>query len=170
LNETLRDIQGPLSLHSRAGLYLLLGILLAVAAWYLGQYFLSRRKKFQAALPVKRAHEIAYERLEALRRKELIQQGKTKEYYSEISDIIRRYIEDRFSLKAPEMTTEEFLYYAAGASAAELAAHKARLKEFLVACDLVKFAKHEPSADEMRSIFDAAKNFVDQTQEAAPSS
>lgn len=169
MNQTLRDIKGPLSLHSRAGFYLLLGILLTAAAWYLWQYYLSKRKKAKAALPAKRAHEIAYERLDALRRKDLVGQGRIKEYYSEISDIIRRYIEDRFSLKAPEMTTEEFLYYAVGAAAAaaaaQLALHKARLKEFLTACDLVKFARHEPLADEMSMIFDAAKNFVDETKE-----
>ncbi len=65
------------------------------------------------------------------------------------------------------MTTEEFLISAR--DAVELISeHKNLLKEFLLCCDLVKFAKYAPSVDEVNSIFDSAKNFIDQTKENEP--
>ena len=115
-------------------------------------------------MPKLLAHEVAYKQLQALRQKDLIRQGRIKEYYSEISDIIRHYLENRFLLKAPEMTTEEFLFYVR--DKAELVReHKSLLKDFLVACDLVKFAKHTPSAVDMEAIFASAKKLVDETRE-----
>ena len=111
INETLRDIKGPLSLSTRFNILLLLGILVFLAILVLLFMFLSRRKKVSVVVPKRPAHEIAYEQLEKLKAKDLIRQGRIKEYYSEVSDIIRHYLENRFLLKAPEMTTEEFLFY-----------------------------------------------------------
>ena len=111
INETLRDIKGPLSLSHHTNIILLLVILvLSVILLFLFK-FLSGRKKAPVIVPPKPADEIAYGQLEKLRAKDFIRQGKIKEYYSEVSDIIRHYLENRFLLKAPEMTTEEFLFY-----------------------------------------------------------
>ena len=82
-----------------------------------------------------------------------------------ISGIIRHYLENRFALKAPEMTTEEFLFYVRDYGSL-ISEHKALLKEFLVACDMVKFAKHTPTVDAMMAIFDSAKKLVDETKAA----
>lgn len=162
--ETLRDIKGPLSLSYRVNIFLLAGILVFLVVLIFVFMVLSRRKMPAAVVVRRPAHEIAFERLEALRRKDLIGQGKIKEYYSEISDIIRHYLENRFVVKAPEMTTEEFLFYVRdyGRLAGE---HKLLLKEFLSACDLVKFAKYAPLLEEVEAIFVSAYNFVSQTKE-----
>ena len=61
------------------------------------------------AVQVKSDYDTAWEQLGGAQGQDLISQGKIKEYHIEISDIIRRYLEGRFSLNAPEMTTEEFL-------------------------------------------------------------
>jgi len=161
---TLRDIKGPLNLGYHVNIFLLLGILVFLPALAFLLISLSRRKRVPVIVPRSPAHEIAYKQLEALRQKDLIRQNRIKEYYSEISDIIRHYLENRFLLKAPEMTTEEFLFYVRdyGQLVAE---HKTLLKEFLLACDLVKFAKYAPSAKEINVIFVSAKKFVDQTKE-----
>lgn len=164
ISETLRDIKGPLSLSNHINILLLLMILLLLAALVFLFKFLFRRKEASVIVPQKPAHEIAYEQLEKLKTKDLIRQGKIKEYYSEVSDIIRHYLENRFLLKAPEMTTEEFLFYVRDYSQL-ISGHKTLLKEFLLACDLVKFAKYAPSFGEMDAIFLSAKKVVDETKE-----
>jgi len=163
----MRDIKGPVGLPSAINKYLVLaGSLLLVILGLLAGYFLKKNKE-EGFIPGKPAHEIAYEQLEALKAKDYIGRGLIKEYYSEVSDIIRHYLENRFKLRAPEMTTEEFLSSARGA-AELISEHKNLLKEFLLCCDLVKFAKYAPSVDEINSIFYSAKNFIDQTKENEP--
>jgi len=167
LAEALRDIQGPVSLGSRFNLPLLPGILVLLAILALLFMFLSRSRKAPAVIPKKPAHEIAYAQLQKLKAKDLIRQGRIKEYYSEVSDIVRRYLENRFLLKAPEMTTEEFLFYVRDYRQL-ISGHKTLLKAFLLACDLVKFAKYAPPAEEMDAIFVAAKKLVDETKADLP--
>lgn len=164
ISETLRDIKGPLSLSNRLNIILLLDILVVLVILVLLFIFLSRRKKAPVIIPKKPAHEIAYEQLDRLKAKDLIRQGRIKEYYSEISDIVRHYLENRFLLKAPEMTTEEFLFYVRDYGQL-ISEHKNLLKEFLQSCDLVKFAKYIPPAGEIDAIFLSAKKLIDETKE-----
>ena len=166
-NTMMRDIKGPVGLPLAINKYLVLAILFSlVILGALTGYFLKRNKE-EKAMPKKPAHEIAYEQLEALRAKNYIALNKIKEYYTEVSDIIRHYLENRFKLRAPEMTTEEFLILARD-SAELINQHKNLLREFLLCCDLVKFAKYAPSLEEVNSIFDSAKHFIDQTKENEP--
>ena len=166
-NIQMRDIKGPAGLPSAINKYFVLIIsLLLIVLGSLATYLLNKNKEGQI-ITKKPAHEIAYEQLEALKVKDYTGRGLIKEYYTEVSDIIRHYLENRFALRAPEMTTEEFL--ASAREAAELIGeHKNLLKEFLLCCDLVKFAKYVPSAGEISSIFDSAKHFIDQTKENEP--
>lgn len=87
-------------------------------------------------------------------------------FCSLVSDVIRVYLEERFNLHAPDRTTEEFL--------AELREgtqlnqeHKALLENFLTKCDLVKFARDEPTEPELRGLLDAALRLIDETREIA---
>ena len=79
-----------------------------------------------------------------------------------MSDALRLYLEERFDFRAPERTTEEFLL---DLQATDLlnAAHKDFLTDFLTRCDLVKFAQHEPSEAELRSLHSAALGLVEET-------
>jgi len=167
INETLRDIKGPISLSNHINILLLSAILVLLAILVFLFKFLSRKKRIAVVVAQKLAHEIAYEQLEKLKAKDFIRQAKFKEYYSEVSDIVRHYLENRFLLKAPEMTTEEFLFYVRDYSQL-ISGHKTLLKEFLLACDLVKFAKYIPSSGEIDAIFLSAKKIVDETKEEAP--
>ncbi len=93
----------------------------------------------------------------------MIEQGQVKLFYIRISDILRHYIENRFALHAPERTTEEFL--AELQQSAVLAhGHKILLKEFLLHCDLVKFAELLPANDQIQKTFDLCKLFIVETQ------
>ncbi len=113
---------------------------------------------------IKSPYEMAHEELMALKGKSLPDKGFVKEYYTELSDIVRHYIEGRFSYKAPEMTTEEFMEYVKKVGELERE-HKGLLKDFLMHCDMVKFAKYGPTPIEMIDSFNSASNFVEQTRE-----
>ncbi|MFC1480537.1 hypothetical protein ACFL5Y_03735 [Candidatus Omnitrophota bacterium] len=90
-------------------------------------------------------------------------QGRIKEYYVRLSDIVRHYLEDRFSFRAPEMTTEEFMERVKNSSEM-LKKHKELLGDFLSHCDMVKFAKYGPTSLEMLDSFQSAERLVDQTR------
>ena len=116
-----------------------------------------------------RARETAYDRalgrLERLRRLGLPDSGAMDGWYVELSDIVRRYIEERFALRAPELTTEEFLLEA-GRSADLSPPHRELLTDFLARCDQVKFARYSPAQDESRETLRVAERFLAETRES----
>lgn len=109
-------------------------------------------------------HEIAYEMLENLLKEDLLAKGLAKEYYYRINDILRHYIENRFSLLAPERTTEEFLEEMAHTDKLE-DNHKVLVQEFLEHCDMVKYAKYKPSRIEAKETYDLVKRLIDETRQ-----
>lgn len=162
--QDIRDVKGPVDFPANYFLlYLLLGIVLVVVVFFLVRFVLRRRRtKREQSLPIKPFYVVAYERLEDLKAKDLPSKGLIKEYYIELSGIVRRYIEDRFNIKAPDMTTQEFLWFLRDSDSLsdEL---KDLLKAFLTSCDLVKFAKYGPTRQEMDHSFSSAKKFIDAT-------
>lgn len=136
-----------------------------VALALLALWWRRRHRPAWVAPPIP-AHELAYAELRELVAANLLEQGLVKEFYQAVSDILRRYLERRFGLHAPERTTEEFL--AELATDATLSPeHKAVLGQFLQHCDLVKFAKLAPTEAEIQHTFDACKNVIEQTKEAS---
>lgn len=140
---------------------------LKLAVWVIAVCFaiwliIELLKKLKKKAPPKLPHEIAIEALRAAQA-ELSKTGDIKEYYIKISDAVRRYIETVFKLRAPEMTTQEFLTNLGGSMKIS-AEYKELLKLFLEACDLVKFAKHAPLRDEIDSLLTTAKKFIEETK------
>jgi LPXTG-motif cell wall-anchored protein len=80
-----------------------------------------------------------------------------------VSDTIRIYLEERFELRAPERTTEEFLEELQSSPALTYDQKRA-LGEFLTSCDLVKFARYEPGTAELQAIYDSAVRLVRETE------
>jgi hypothetical protein len=113
------------------------------------------------------AAEIAFARLGALEGRGLPEgRSDADPWYVELSDIVRRYLEDRFGIRAPELTTEEFLREARRlGELGEL--QRGLLTDFLEGCDRVKFAAHEPAADESRAALGLARRLIEETA-AAP--
>ena len=152
----IRDVKGPFGYFEInwwlvSGLAVFLTVLLVVIL-----------KITRRPVPERLPHETALEELEAAKG-DYAKTGDVKEFYVGASDCVRRYIERVFKLKAPEMTTEEFLNSLkdAGALTQE---EKSLLREFLNACDLVKFAKYAPTKPEMESIYQTAKSFIEETK------
>lgn len=162
----IRDIKGPFSLQGWTYFYIIFAILAAITVIVLVALLLRRRKKKEEIpTPLQPAHEIAYIALRDLMKKDYLRAGKIKEYYFELSNIIRRYIENRFQLRAPEMTTEEFLFTIRDSEILSFE-QKGLMREFLLHCDIVKFANYHPDEKEVELIYELAKRFVDQTKEA----
>ena len=84
-------------------------------------------------------------------------------WFVELSGIVRDYLERRYEIRAPELTTEEFLL-AATKKAQLTPEHRALLSLFLERCDRVKFAGYRPDADESIATLKAARGFVEDTR------
>lgn len=137
--------------------YLLAALVLGGSAYAIWRY----RKNHQRAVaeevvvvPPVEAHVLALRELRILEEKKLWQQGHVKEYYSEVTEIVRRFFEGRWQIAALEMTTPEIL--AALPSDAQGSAMREAVRSFLSAADMVKFAKAQPTpADHARELEDA---------------
>ena len=140
------------------------GALLAALA-FLGARAWRRRRRFEVR---RSAAEIALGRLRALEGGGLpAGHDAADPWYVELSDIVRRYLEDRFGIRAPELTTEEFLHEARRLGELD-EPHRALLSAFLEGCDRVKFAGHEPGTDESRGSLDLARRLVEETMIVTP--
>ena len=161
----IQDIEGPVNLRRKWPIYtIIISVVVFLLIIGLLVYFLRKKKKKKADISLRRpAHELAYEMLENLKKKNLIKQHKIKQYYFELSLIVRHYLENRFDITAPEMTTEEFLLKIKG-SKELFSIHREPLKAFLSHCDMVKFAKYGPNDSEIDLSFQSAKKLVDQTK------
>lgn len=167
-----RDLKPVMSIpYTVAEILMFVGALLALAAGAYVTYRYIRKKRqtpvADTRLPVlKAAHVVAYEALGALKEKRLWQQGKVKEYHSELTDILRRYIEDRFGLTALEETTGETIE---GLRRMKLLPRLiGDVEDVLVRADLVKFAKHKPEVGEHDASLKTVYDIVERTK-AAPS-
>ena len=107
-------------------------------------------------------HDEAYQALARLQHSDLIRRGQVKIYFFQMSEILRRYFERRYSIRALESTTYELmndLRPLLGADEIQL------VEEVLSLCDLVKFAKYEPPPVEILRQNNQAKLMIDKTKE-----
>lgn len=155
------DIAGPVAVQNPTPwvLYAVLLLLLATALGALYWYkFIRVVPGPPPPLPIP-PHVRALEALEAIERERLVEKGLYKEYYIRVSDVLRHYMEDEFQLRAPERTTEEFLAEIQHNAVLGLQ-EQLLLRAFLRHCDLVKFAKAEPSSEEIRETFQTCEKFI----------
>lgn len=145
------------------------GTILVAGLLFLIWYALRKRKDNQPffAIPQKPkepAHVIALRELDRIKEEKIWQQGKTKRYYSELTTVLRQYINDRFDIQAMEQTSEETI--AAFKYRRSLMDEKSfeNLQRILSNADLVKFAKYEPLPDENNMALVDSYFFVNQTK------
>ncbi len=165
LTNDIRDIHGPVAIPSGwEWLWWTLGVLaLAALVYALVRHF--RKKRLEPAAPeiVLPPDWRARQRL----KEALLLLDQPKPFCILTSDTIRSYLEERFKLHAPDRTTEEFLDELQGSALLSFE-QKRTLGDFLVRCDLVKFAKHEPTRAELEGIYEIALRLVEETAEPAP--
>lgn len=146
----------------------MIGLLITAAgAWAFFRFWKKKQKAASNAVIADAAHIIALRELEQLKKEDLIARGMMEEYYQRLSGCLRRYLENRFFLRAPWMSTEEFLKEARTSSVLD-PAQRAGLKDFLLLSDLVKFARYGSSAHEASAAFDSARSFIEQTKKEEP--
>lgn len=165
----IRDIKKPLSLPRDYRKWILWGsIAFAFLILVVVSIYIWRRKKAGKGLlpekvePPKPAHEIAFNELAALKSSDLLAEGRVKEYYIQISEIMRRYVEGRYFIVALELTTYELVENLRQAHVES--ENVALIQEFLELCDLVKFAKYTPNDEQNEAIYDKALEIVERTK------
>ena len=144
------------------------GILLALFLICVIAYIVKRIRAKKSLIPFKKEepklppHEQAIKELDEIKQQKLWQQGRSKEYYTLITDTLRKYIEDRFGISAMEMTSGEILDLIRKNSEAQSVYDN--LRQILQLADFVKFAKMNPLPDENDLSMMNAYLFVNQTK------
>ena len=149
--------------------WVLLALLLAgvgVAGYYLITY-LQRRKLEEAGNevvtePLRPAEEVALEKLDAIKEKKIWQQGQVKEYYTQLTDVVREYIARRFEVSSVEQTSDETLRDIRPLLSERKDLYD-QLRKMLTLADLVKFAKWSTTPDENELSLRNAYTFVKET-------
>lgn len=169
VHNTIYDIRPPMRIPLRFGEvsgYLLIGLVAAlIIALVIYLLLFKRGKGLLAALrgPADPPHVTAIKELEKLHTQKLWQSGKSKQYYTGLTEILRAYLVGRYHFQAMEMTSAEIL-----ACIRELAVEErsaARLKRLLEIADFVKFAKLEPDPEQNEEAYQDAYYFVEETKE-----
>lgn len=161
----IKDIKGQIIIPFswQDALPYIFGVAIAALLAFLVHRFIKMRKAKvstpEIKIPKRPAHEIALEELKALDMARLWQNGNFKAYYTGLSDITRTFIENRWSVTAMEMTTEEILKLKIISD--QNGEILSKLKFMLELSDLVKFAKAVPVVYENEQCLSNAFAFVE---------
>ncbi|MDR3181853.1 MAG: hypothetical protein LBT89_02865 [Planctomycetaceae bacterium] len=133
-------------------------VILLIAALLL---LLSRKRKNRDEVPIVplTLQELALQKLSKLWESRL-HESDVRQFFVELSDTVRWYIEQKTALRTPELTTEEFLYKTARNP---LFGETEKISSFLQTADFVKFAKHQPAGDEIMFAFRRAEELISST-------
>lgn len=136
-------------------------LVLAAIIYLIIKYWNRRRRN---GAPKRRIppHVTAIRALERLHSRKLWQNGKHKEYYSRLADIVRVYIDGRYGVGAMEMTSDQILAAMEGVNDERLCA---KLRDLFRLADLVKFAKLAPAPEDNEQAYFDAYFYVEETKE-----
>ena len=144
--------------------YIVGAVLFIILAVFVVLYFL-KNKKVAAPVPqgpVMSLQDKTLRLLDELESRQLWQKNQVKQYYVELTDIVRNYIEQRFHTPAMELTTDELLYKAQLLK--DMQPYQAALSVILTTADLAKFAKAQPLPQEHTGAMEKAKEFVNNSR------
>ena len=159
----IKDIIGEVANWSDYMMYFIIfGVLVLIGAvvWY----FMTRKKEEELPEPppvIIPPHEIALEKLFKLNKEELWQKGEVKLYQSQLTEIIREYVGERYKILAMESTTSEIIDKLKDKLTTE---QITKLRKTLEIADLVKFAKAKPPLEINQEFMDDAVQFVRETK------
>lgn len=147
--------------------WVLILCLTTIIIWAAVRYFRKLKRsagETQVYIPPDPAHIIAFRELEQLKNDALWQKGEVKKYYTRLTEILRQYLENRYSVFSLELTTAETLEALLKTGFKKNGTYN-ELKSVLTGADLVKFAKYNPVPEENESHFQTSWNFVLATKE-----
>lgn len=140
---------------------IVLGILALVAAII---FIVIRIKQHKPIITIPQAPPLpadvrALDALETLRQQQLWQQGRVKEYHTQLTDIVRNYLEETYSIPSTEMTSDQTLdaFHSCSAYTEDASS---QLQQMLQTADMVKFAKSQPQPYQHDLSMTQAVNFV----------
>lgn len=142
---------------------LIIGGLVAFYYYYWRHRNPSIKAIFTKEEPIIPPHVIALRELERIRNEKVWQKNQEKLYYTELTDVLRTYIENRFGILALESTTDELILLMKRAKLVDDKVLRS-LNEILEQADLVKFAKYIPRIEENDSNLSRALDFVEITK------
>lgn len=163
-NLQIKDIKPPEEVKYPPYYYIigaLTTIAFIVVIYLLIRYILGKikNKRTQEKEILKTPEEIADERLRALLSSSLLKEGKIKEYYVELSEIVRQYIEGRYKIDAFDRTTFELYQELKNTKIAQEVVGD--IKELLTSSDLVKFAKFIPEPEKIHRNYEETKKIIE---------
>ena len=138
-----------------------IGFFAALGATYLAMRKMRKGQEGQCAVVIS-PFDKAISELNEIKTLGLIEAGKFEEYYTRLSMCLRHYLEGRFALKAPERTTEEFLYDMNNTDVLT-SEQRGHIASFMIESDKAKFAKHNPSLKNADDALDMVLTFVEET-------
>jgi len=148
--------------------WFLLYVLLQVVIILIVHYFINNKKPikeiFIKEVPKEPAHIIALRELDKIKQEKIWQSGQVKIFYSQLTDALRRYIENRYDFQAMEKTSAEIMHSIKEIEFPNKELYD-KLYKILNTSDLAKFAKYEPLSDENDIALKNAYYFVNQTKE-----
>lgn len=165
------DIAGPYKAPITLGEilpWILIALLAGLIVWgilRLLKRFKKTKKEIVTPVIIEPAHVTAFRELEKLQAEMLWQKGETKKYYTRLTEIIRKYLEDRFHIDSLELTTSETLNALVKTGFKRDESYN-KLKSVLTGADLVKFARYKPEPAENDSSFSNSWDFVSATRMA----
>ena len=131
----------------------------AVLAFLVVLFVIRRRRVAGPEKPTLSPRELAWLELEKLLEAGYVERDEFQVYYRELTGVVRRFIERTSGIRAYEQTTEEFLREAGMGDVFQIN-EREKLKNFLGAADLVKFAAMRPGKKEIELSFNSAKDFL----------
>ncbi len=150
--------------------WIVIALVLIVASYFIYRYYQKRKALARGEKPskpkfVEPCDVIAMRSLEKIKEEKLWQKNQFKEYYSSITDTLRKYVSERYGVNAMESTTDEIMTSLDGI--VDDKADCNQLRNVLETADFVKFAKHEPLPDENDMAMKHAMEFVQKTRSVA---
>jgi hypothetical protein len=162
-----RDILGPVPVQVttlRLLAWLAGALLLAAVVFFAVRQWRRRpRRALAVPVPIRPPHEVALEALSALEARGLPAKGQFKSFHLELSEILRRYLGDRYGIWALDMTSGELLE-----ALGRIPTEGLSLSELSWVCgqgDLAKFAKGEPTADDCKQALTLVRQIVLRTRQ-----
>ncbi len=141
------------------GIAIIIAGIIALAIYLIKRHKKKEKVEDEEYIPIIPAIVTARERLSQLKVSNLWQSGKSKEYYTDLTDIAREYLKGQFNIDAIEMTSDEILEEVKKLQIDKLIFSK--LENTLTTADLVKFAKANPNPTENETAFSDINSFVE---------
>lgn len=164
--EDIRGLKPPIDIKGVNRIFYILGLLIIAVGFFVWLYLRSRARALKIPeIPEELRRppwEVAISELQALRDSDLLKKKFIKQYYINLSEIIRKYIQRRFQIVALDRTTQEIKQELKGIridlSIIEL------INDFLRDCDLVKFAKFIPKAERIDENWQQGIDIIESTR------